>query len=189
MENALIVCDSEKYISYFSLLLNSNNINNITIKNTAKEAREVLNDFQYDLVIINSPLKDELGKNLSIEIKEKTVSEVIYTVQEQDFLDTKQELKKNNIHTISKPFNRRLFVLTLETLSSSIVTIKKLNTENEKLTKKLEEIKKIDRAKCLLISYLGMSEKQAHKYIEKQAMDFRQSKLEIATKILKTYEG
>ncbi len=189
MDNALIVCNNSKYISYFTLLLNSNNINNITIKNTAKEAREILHDIHFDLVIINSPLKDELGKNLSIEIKEKTVSEVIYTIEEVDFITTKQELKKYNIHTVSKPFNRKMFLLLLETLTISITTIKKLNSDNQHLSKKLEEIKKIDRAKCLLISYLGMSEKQAHKYIEKQAMDFRQSKLDIATKILKTYEG
>ncbi|HOS30746.1 MAG TPA: ANTAR domain-containing protein [Treponemataceae bacterium] len=33
-----------------------------------------------------------------------------------------------------------------------------------------------------------MTENQAHKYIEKQAMDFRQSRSTIAKKILQTYE-
>jgi response regulator NasT len=33
-----------------------------------------------------------------------------------------------------------------------------------------------------------MSEKDAHRYIEKQAMDMRQTKKEIALRILKTYE-
>ena len=35
---------------------------------------------------------------------------------------------------------------------------------------------------------LNMTEQQAHRYIEKQSMDMRQSRLITAQKILKTYE-
>lgn len=45
----------------------------------------------------------------------------------------------------------------------------------------------VSRAKCLLISYCGMSEEDAHKYIERQAMDKRMSRLEIAQDIVRTY--
>ncbi|MPN53777.1 hypothetical protein SDC9_201443 [bioreactor metagenome] len=47
----------------------------------------------------------------------------------------------------------------------------------------------IDRAKMLLISHLAFSEAQAHRYIEKQAMDMRATKRAIAEEILKTYES
>ena len=46
----------------------------------------------------------------------------------------------------------------------------------------------MDRAKCVLIQYLGMTEEQAHRQIEKQAMDTRQTKAAIARAILATYE-
>ena len=52
-----------------------------------------------------------------------------------------------------------------------------------------EEIRLVDRAKCALIQYLGMSEATAHRYIEKQAMDLRKTKVQIAEGILKTYEA
>ncbi|WP_334294967.1 ANTAR domain-containing protein [Terrisporobacter hibernicus] len=39
-----------------------------------------------------------------------------------------------------------------------------------------------------MIQYLKMSEEQSHKYIEKQAMDLRITKVEVAKNILKTYE-
>ena len=63
-----------------------------------------------------------------------------------------------------------------------------LESENMKLQKKIEEIRLIDRAKCILIQYLQMTEQQAHKYIEKQAMNLRQSKVSVAESLLKTYE-
>lgn len=64
-----------------------------------------------------------------------------------------------------------------------------LKFQNQKLQNKLEEIRLIDRAKCVLIQYLNMTEQQAHRYIEKQSMDLRQSRVVTAESILKTYES
>ena len=41
----------------------------------------------------------------------------------------------------------------------------------------------------VLIEHLSMDEASAHRYIEKQAMDMRMTKLSIAESILKTYES
>ena len=54
---------------------------------------------------------------------------------------------------------------------------------------KIEDIKMIDRAKCILIQYLNMTESEAHRYIEKQAMDMRTTRKTIAEGILRTYEN
>ena len=64
-----------------------------------------------------------------------------------------------------------------------------LKFQNQKPQNKLEEIRLIDRAKCVLIQYLNMTEQQAHRYIEKQSMDLRQSRVVTAESILKTYES
>ena len=61
--------------------------------------------------------------------------------------------------------------------------------ENEQLKKTISNIKLINRAKLTLIQYLKMSEDEAHRYIEKQAMDLRITKVEIAKNILKIYES
>ncbi len=47
----------------------------------------------------------------------------------------------------------------------------------------------IKRAKSVLMEYLGFTEPQAHRYIEKHAMDMRVTKIEIARNILKIYES
>ena len=53
----------------------------------------------------------------------------------------------------------------------------------------MDEWKIVNRAKWLLIGKLGMSEADAHRYIEKLAMDTRQTRREIADGIIKTYEN
>ena len=64
-----------------------------------------------------------------------------------------------------------------------------LQKENYKLHKKVEDSRIINRAKCILMEYLSMSEAQAHKYIEKQAMDLRLTRLEVAKNLLSTYDS
>ena len=61
--------------------------------------------------------------------------------------------------------------------------------ESAKLEQKLEDMKIISRAKLLLIVNSDVSEEEAHKIIEKQAMDMRKSRVEIAKDIIKKYEG
>ncbi len=189
MQNVLVVSDIKKHIDYFKFIFNSINITNITIKNTCKDAREIISLEFFDLILVDSPLSDELGKNFSKDVKEKTHSQIIYCVEDNNYIEADEELFHYNVITLSKPFNRKIFLSILKTCYINSQTINTLINEKNVLSKKMEEIKTIDRAKCLLISYLNMSEKQAHKYIEKQAMDHRLSKLEIATRVLKTYEG
>ncbi|NCB28802.1 MAG: ANTAR domain-containing protein, partial [Clostridia bacterium] len=59
-----------------------------------------------------------------------------------------------------------------------------LQSENRKLQRKIEDIRIIDRAKCLLIELRGMTEPEAHAYIEKQAMARRMTRRDIAQDIL-----
>ena len=53
---------------------------------------------------------------------------------------------------------------------------------------KIEEIRLVNHAKWLLIQCLSMTEAEAHRYIEKQAMDTRQSKRMVAENIIRTYD-
>ena len=53
---------------------------------------------------------------------------------------------------------------------------------------KMEEIKIVNRAKWALINSCNMTEADAHRYIEKQAMDRCVTRREIAETIIKTYK-
>ena len=79
----------------------------------------------------------------------------------------------------------------------SISAARRMETARERLRQfekktlsieeKMAEIRTVNRAKWLLISELHMSEPEAHRYIEKQAMDRCCSKRSMAEDIIKTY--
>ena len=67
--------------------------------------------------------------------------------------------------------------------------IRSIQNENIRLQRKIDDTRLINRAKGILIEYLSMTEPQAHKYLERQAMDLRISKTEVAKRLLSTYEN
>ena len=66
--------------------------------------------------------------------------------------------------------------------------MQRIQQENEELRQQMDETRIISRAKSVLIRYLSMTEPQAHRYLEKQAMDLRITKLEAARRLLSTYD-
>ena len=66
--------------------------------------------------------------------------------------------------------------------------LEELKSGFQTLEEKIEEIRLVNRAKWLLIECLGMTEPEAHRYIEKQSMDQRISKREAAEAVIKTYK-
>ncbi|MBO7356632.1 MAG: ANTAR domain-containing protein, partial [Lachnospiraceae bacterium] len=65
--------------------------------------------------------------------------------------------------------------------------LKKVRKKTMSLEDKMEEIRLVNRAKWALIKACHMTEEDAHRYIQKQAMDMCLSKKETAENILKTY--
>ena len=59
-----------------------------------------------------------------------------------------------------------------------------LSSQTTKLKEKMEEIRIVNRAKMLLMQNKSMTEQEAHRYIEKQAMDTGSKKTAIATLII-----
>ena len=51
----------------------------------------------------------------------------------------------------------------------------------------MEEIRIVNRAKMLLMQNKEMSEQEAHRFLEKQAMDRSMKRIAVADEIIKTY--
>ena len=60
--------------------------------------------------------------------------------------------------------------------------------KTETLKSEVAELKIVDRAKFLLMDKLGLSEEEAHKHLEKQAMDLCIRKSDAAKRVIMTYE-
>ncbi len=94
----------------------------------------------------------------------------------------------DGVLTVAKPVDRDFFWSALTLARAMHARTRMIYDENAQLRKKIEEIRLVDRAKSRLISQLSMNEQDAHRFIEKQAMDKRVSKRVIAEGILRIYE-
>ena len=77
--------------------------------------------------------------------------------------------------------------MALSWMSSARERLRKFEKKTLSIEEKMEEIRLVNRAKWLLISELKMDEPDAHRYIEKQAMDRCVTRREVAEEIIKTY--
>lgn len=184
----LIVTNSEKNKEAIENILKDLNGNNITSANNSNEASRKLIENSFDIIIINTPLKDEFGSNLAINAIKSNLCGVILIVKNEMLDEISQNLEEYGIFVIGKPISKIMFLQTIKLIKASQNRILNLKNENDVLKNKIQEIKIVDRAKCILIQHLNMSESQAHRYIEKQSMDKRISKKELAQTILKEYE-
>ena len=189
MESAMIVSDRGKSTALFMEMLNAAFVNQITVSQSGGEARRHLLERDFSLVIINAPLQDESGENLSRHIASKSASQVILLVKNEYFDAVSALCEGDGVLTISKPVNKTVFWAALSLAKSAGSRIRRIQAENVQLRRKIEDIRIVDRAKWILISYMNLSEQEAHRYMEKQAMDMRTTKRAIAEGLLKTYDN
>ena len=188
MESALIVSRTKTSVAYFAKVLNADSCEQIVTLQSCGEARRLLSERDFDLVIINAPLQGESGESLSIHIASKGVSQVILVVNSEYFDEVSAATEDEGILVVARPINNNIFWATLKLAKSTQSRLKKMQAENSKLKQKIEDIRIVDRAKCILISHLNISEQEAHRFLEKQAMDMRTTRRAIAEGVLKTYE-
>lgn len=189
MDSALIISSTEKSIAYLSEILEQAAVVKVATVGSAGKARRLLIESDYDLCIVNAPLPDEFGESLARDIAGKGISEVILLVKAEHFEEISGKVEDYGVVTVSKPMSRAFFWNALKLTQAAHKKMQIVQSENRKLLQKIEDIRIVDRAKCVLISYLSMTESEAHKYIEKQAMDMRITRRAVAQEVLKTYEN
>lgn len=189
MDSLLIVSSTMQATEFLIQFLQGSMFQTIKTAKNSGEARRLLIEQEFDLIIIYSPLKDEYGDDLAIMIVENTTAAVILIVKGEMSDEISEKVEDFGVFVLARPLGKQLFYQAIKFVGTSRKRIFGLKNENDKLYKKIEDIRLIDRAKCVLIQYLHITEPQAHRYIEKQAMDMRISKKEVAQGILKTYES
>lgn len=188
MDRVLLVCSTEKVGNSLSEFLKTAGYFHVTTVSSGSEARRQITEGDFCLVVINAPLADEFGHELSLMVVESTPAGVILLVKAELADDISAQVENEGVLVVGKPIVRAVFYQALRFVSASHQRILGLKKENDKLQHKIEEIRLVDRAKCVLIEVLKLTEPQAHRYIEKQAMDRRCTRGEVAQEILKTYE-
>ena len=161
---------------------------NVLLVTASKKSADMLIENNVDLILINAPLTDEFGHEFASYACQNTLSGVLMLVK-ADLADTVSErVEQDGVVVVTKPISRAVFYQSLHLVNSVRHRIYALQKENRQLRQRLEDLRVISRAKCLLIAEKHMSEDEAHSYIEKKAMDFRQSKRDIADEIIRSFD-
>jgi response regulator NasT len=185
-EKVLIVSSLEKDAEKLCRFFGSCNMETRTVSYASK-ARRALLESEFSLIVVNAPLSDEFGTDFAVNAAEKTFAGVLLFVKSDLFAVTLEKAEKYGVLVLEKPLASPLNEI-MRMMRATCFRLQSLRRENEKLQKKIAEMRTVERAKIALIQYEKMSEEEAHKYIERRAMDRRSSKGEIASEILKRYD-
>lgn len=144
---------------------------------------------QCDAVIVSTPLRSEFGLNFVAETSRKTSVPIIVLARADIAEDVQNRIKFTGAFVLAKPFPKSVLAQTVKMALIAKENMNRLEQEKTELLGQLDDVKTIDRAKCCLIEYLNLTENQAHRHIQKLAMDTRRTQREIAEDILRTYSG
>ena len=164
---ALLVSSSEAQTQRISALLTRAHIVPFDHAGSARQALEQFDAGGIDGVLIAEPIAGSSGRELALQLKKRHCMAVL---------------------VLPNDAPESLIVQTIRLLTAVRIQLEQMQHKTEKLEAKVADIRIINRAKLLLVQHLQMTETEAHKYIEKQAMDTSMRRRTIAENIIRTYE-
>jgi response regulator NasT len=185
--SVLVVSAAEKLNTALSSFLNGSRYSPVRFVSNVSAAKRAWNEQPYDYIIINSPLPDDAGIRFAIDMSASKGTVVLLLVRAELYEDVCTKVVEHGVFTLSKPLTGSIVLLALGWMQSARERLRKLEQKTLSVEEKMEEIRTVNRAKWLLISRLNMDEPQAHRYIEKQAMDRCVSKRVVAEEIIRAY--
>lgn len=183
----LIVSATDKFTSAFADLLPETRYSPLHTAASVNAAERILAEKTFDFVIINAPLPDDIGVRFAIDTSTSKQSAVLLLVKSDVHAGIHDKVAEYGVFTLSKPTSKPTMIHALSWMESARERLRQFEKKSLSVKEKMAEIRIVNKAKWILISKLKMNEPDAHRYIEKQAMDRCITKQTIAEEIIKTY--
>ena len=183
----LVAGSGDKIFDYILEMLPRTGYESVLRAGDAGEVRRMLLDSPVDIVIINTPLSDDFGVELALDLAEGATG-VLLLVKNELYDQVCDKVEDSGVLTLGKPMTRQGFYSAVKLLTAMTARLSKMEKVNRTLQEKMADIRVVNRAKWLLIEHHHMKEQDAHYFIEKQAMDTRLSRREVAENIIRTYD-
>lgn len=184
----LVVGANDKICDFISDLLPRSSYEPLIRADNAGAARRMVLDEKVDIAIVNAPLREEFGTQLALDLADENIAVLLLTAADV-YDQICYKVEDEGVLTLSKPMSRQSFFSAVKLLTAMRGKLVKLDRRNQALQEKMLDIRTVNRAKWLLIEHHHMSENDAHRYIEKQAMDMRMSRREVAEGIIRAYDN
>ena len=183
----LVVSASEKFNQALPEIFSPPFFSPVCFVAGSAAARRALTEREFDIAIVNSPLPDDSGVRLAVDSVSSGSTAVLFLARAEQYSEYSDRLSSNGVFVMQKPVSRSSFQLASEWLISARERIRGTERKAQSIEEKMNEIRIVNRAKWLLISELKMTEPDAHRFIEKQAMDRCIPKKTAAEEIINTY--
>lgn len=188
MNRSLLVCPRGRGAEKLRPLMSDNGFRDAAMAASGGEARRIAAENAFDAVVINAPLDDESGLDLAVELAETSVAVVILLVRTELMSMVYSPAAEAGVLAVGKPLNPATFAQALQMGTTMQNRLRLLLSRYERLEKRLEELRTVDRAKLMLIQHDKLTEEEAHRIIEKRAMDARLSKTVVARELIRRFE-
>ena len=183
----LIVSATDSFTSAFADLLPETRYYPVYTVTSVSAAKRALAEKAFDFVIINAPLPDDAGTRFAIDTCTTKQTAVLLLVKSDIHAEIHDKVAEYGVFTLPKPTSKPTMIHALNWMESARERLRQFEKKSLSIEEKMAEIRLVNKAKWLLISELKMSEPDAHRYIEKQAMDRCIAKRAIAEEIIKLY--
>lgn len=181
--SVLLVSRESKIVSQISAFLVPP-LFELTTTSDFNEARRLATERSFNIIIADSG--DGYDTDFAINVAD-SYSTILLLVPNEHFDEISYRVEGYGILTITKSFEPFYFYNMMKIAIAVQYKVQVLSSQTTKLKVKMEEIKLVNRAKLLLMSNMKMSEQEAHRYIEKEAMDRGMKRTAISEEIIKTY--
>lgn len=182
--SALIVSDSTRFNQAITDLMPASGYGPIRVVPSVSAAKRAALERVYDFIILNTPLPDDAGTAFAVAQSGNRQTVVLMLVKAAMQEEIHSRVADRGVFTLSKPTTQHALRTALQWMSAARERLRGLEEADQSMEEKMQEIHRMNRAKWLLISNHGMSESQAHHYLEQQAMARCVSKRVIIEEIL-----
>lgn len=185
--SVLIVSAAEKFNTSLKELLPDIKYYPIHEETSISGAKRAMAELSYDFIIINSPLPDSDGIRFAIDTSNGKNAVALIMVRNELYNEVFDTILSYGAYALPRPTSKQIITQALDWMASTRERLRRLEKKSLSLEDKMQEIRIVNRAKWFLISELKMTENDAHRYLEKQAMDRCISKKAMAEEIIKIY--
>lgn len=180
----LIVSAAEQFNTLVKRVLPRAQFDVIDIMKSISQAQRQLLVRSYDIVVINTPLPDDMGVEFSIDVATRMSAGILLVTPGEIADDVAEHVIDYGIIAVSKPINGRTISQCIRHLVADRNKILELEKKLSTTEDKLREQRIINKAKWYLIANENMTEEEAHSYIVKESMNRCISKKILAEEII-----
>ena len=184
--SVLVVSDSARFNQALTELMPPSAYAPIRIVPSISAARRAALEQVYDLIIVNAPLPDDVGTAFAVAQSGNLQTVVLMLVCTAMREQLQSQVVDRGVFTLPKPTTQQALQTAIQWMTAARERLRRINEAARTLEQKMQEIHLTNRAKWLLIEQRGMSEAEAHHYLEKQAMERCITKRAVVEELLAT---